>query len=57
VHLPPQAVQRRARLQALLETHRGNVTKVAEELGTPRAQVYRWAKALGLDVEAFRRDP
>jgi DNA-binding NtrC family response regulator len=54
---PPQAVQRRARLHALLETHRGNVSKVAEELGTPRAQVYRWAKALGLDVEAFRRDP
>jgi len=54
---PPQAVKRRERLSALLETHRGNVSKVAEELGTPRAQVYRWVKALGLDVEGYRRDP
>jgi len=48
-------LERRERLQALFEAHRGNVSKVAEELGKPRAQVYRWLKALGLDADQFRK--
>jgi DNA-binding NtrC family response regulator len=46
------AVMRRERLSALLKEHDGNVAKVARELGKPRAQIYRWLKALGLDRPA-----
>jgi DNA-binding NtrC family response regulator len=52
---PPQLVQRREQLHELLVRHEGNVSKVAEELGKPRAQIYRWANTLGLDVDGFRR--
>jgi two-component system response regulator HydG len=59
--VPPEAARargeeagRRERVRLLLEQHRGNVSMVARELGKPRAQVYRWLKALGLDVDDFR---
>lgn len=45
----------RQRLRALLERHGGNVSKVAEEMGKTRAQVYRWMRSLGLSVDNFRK--
>ncbi len=48
--------QRRQQLKALLQQHQGNVSRVAEVLGKPRAQIYRWLRVHGLSVEAFRND-
>ena len=45
---------RRDELVALLEKHRGNVSKVAAELGRVRQQVQRWLKRYGLDPERYR---
>ncbi len=45
---------RRAELVRLLELHRGNVTRVAADLGRVRQQVQRWLKALGLDPARYR---
>jgi DNA-binding NtrC family response regulator len=45
---------RRDELAALLEKHRGNVSKVAVELGRVRQQVQRWIKRYGLDPERYR---
>lgn len=47
----------RSRLLQLFETHEGNVSKIAAELGKPRAQVYRWLKAAGLEAAALRKPP
>jgi DNA-binding NtrC family response regulator len=49
---PPDA--RRDELVALLEKHKGNVTKIAGELGRVRQQVQRWLKRYGLDPELYR---
>jgi DNA-binding NtrC family response regulator len=49
---PPDA--RRDELVALLEKHKGNVSKVAGELGRVRQQVQRWLKRYGLDPERYR---
>jgi DNA-binding NtrC family response regulator len=49
------ALRRREELLGLLLKHNGNVTHIAERLGKPRAQIYRWAKALGIDTAQFRR--
>jgi hypothetical protein len=38
----------------LLEAHGGNVAAVAQVLGKPRAQVYRWMRSMGLSPERFR---
>jgi transcriptional regulator with GAF, ATPase, and Fis domain len=46
------AVDQRKRLAELIAKHDGNITRVAEELGKPRAQIYRWLRAFGL-----ARDP
>jgi transcriptional regulator of acetoin/glycerol metabolism len=35
----------------LLKHHQGNIAAVARELGKPRAQIYRWMKALGLSSD------
>lgn len=45
---------KRAQLKALLDEHQGNVSKVAELLGKPRAQIYRWLTAHGLSADSFR---
>jgi DNA-binding NtrC family response regulator len=44
----------RVRLRNALQAHQGNIARVAEEFGTPRAQVYRWLRALGLSAASFR---
>jgi transcriptional regulator with PAS, ATPase and Fis domain len=44
----------RARLEALLVAHRGNVSQIARELGKARMQIQRWLKRYSLDPEAFR---
>jgi DNA-binding NtrC family response regulator len=49
---PPDA--RREELVALLEKHKGNVSKVALDLGRVRQQVQRWLKRYGLDPERYR---
>jgi DNA-binding NtrC family response regulator len=45
---------RRDELVVLLEKHKGNVSKVAVELGRVRQQVQRWLKRYGLDPERYR---
>ncbi len=45
---------RRAELKMLLQEHEGNVSAVAQVLGKPRAQIYRWMRSLGLRPEDFR---
>jgi DNA-binding NtrC family response regulator len=50
-----ELADRRAQLLEMLEVSTGNVSQVALQLGKPRAQVYRWAKALGIDVANFRK--
>jgi DNA-binding NtrC family response regulator len=44
----------RAQLRPLLEAHDGNVAAVAQALGKPRAQVYRWMLAMGISPDRFR---
>jgi DNA-binding NtrC family response regulator len=53
---PPIAAPdaRRDELVALLEKHKGNVSKVAVDLGRVRQQVQRWLKRYGLDPERYR---
>ena len=43
-----------APLRASLLKHRGNVSRVAEDLGMTRQQVYRWVERSGIDVRKFR---
>jgi DNA-binding NtrC family response regulator len=50
----PAGDTRRDELVALLEKHRGNVSKVALELGRVRQQVQRWLKRYGIDPERYR---
>jgi DNA-binding NtrC family response regulator len=49
--LPPDA--RREELVALLEKHKGNISKVAD-LGRVRQQVQRWIKRYAIDAERYR---
>jgi hypothetical protein len=51
---PHPGVERRERLLALFREHQGNVSRVAAELGTPRAQVYCWLRAAGLEASELR---
>jgi DNA-binding NtrC family response regulator len=41
-------------LVALLQKHRGNVLRIAQETGRSRKQVYRWLEQHDLDAETFR---
>ncbi len=52
---PLRPQHERQRLRELLDQHGGNVSKVAEALGKPRAQIYRWMEALGLSPGQFRK--
>jgi transcriptional regulator with GAF, ATPase, and Fis domain len=45
----------RAKLESLLREHQGNMSAVAQALGKPRAQIYRWLRALGMSPQRFRR--
>ena len=65
-HLPPEITaaswparaatedRRRDELVALLVKHRGNVSRIASELGHVRQQVQRWLKRYGLDPARYR---
>jgi DNA-binding NtrC family response regulator len=44
----------KAELDARLREHRGNVTRVAQEMGKPRPQVHRWLRQLGLSANRYR---
>ncbi len=46
---------RRRELVASLQKHRGNVTRVAEEMGKLRQQIHKWCRRYGLDPAAYRR--
>ncbi len=47
-------VDLRTQLVKLLETHRGNVSAIARDLGKARVQVRRWCKRFGLNVDDYR---
>jgi transcriptional regulator of acetoin/glycerol metabolism len=51
---PDDGDDRKAELARLLEKHKGNVTKVAAEMGRVRQQVQRWLKRYGLDPARYR---
>jgi DNA-binding NtrC family response regulator len=51
---PSTQAQQRDELLTLLRKHRGNVSQIAEALGTSRAQVHRLFKRHGLDPQSFR---
>jgi transcriptional regulator with GAF, ATPase, and Fis domain len=51
---PHPTAERREQLLALFREHQGDVSKIATELGKPRAQVYRWLKTAGLDATELR---
>ncbi len=42
-------------LVTLLRAHGGNVVAVAAAMGKQRAQIYKWARRLRIDLDAFRR--
>lgn len=46
--------QRRIELETLLETHKGNVSAVAREMGKARMQIQRWMNRYKLDPSDFR---
>ncbi|HEY1695218.1 MAG TPA: sigma 54-interacting transcriptional regulator [Polyangiaceae bacterium] len=50
----PEDEARRAELVRLLESHRGNLSAVARELGKARFQVQRWMKRYELRPEDYR---
>lgn len=52
---PHPAVARRDELLSLFQDCSGNISQVAQRLGKPRMQVYRWVKALGIDAAQFRK--
>lgn len=54
--LPPR-LQRddlERRLEELLRLHRGNVSAIARDLQTTRAQIHRWCKRFGRDIQSYR---
>ncbi|HWL87275.1 MAG TPA: sigma 54-interacting transcriptional regulator [Polyangiaceae bacterium] len=52
---PSPRDDKQAELVALLHGHRGNVSRVAEALGTSRAQVHRLMDRYGIELDKFRR--
>jgi len=65
VHSPPSplldmrrnAVPTADELQAAVRAYNGNIARVASFFRKDRRQIYRWAAALGLDIQALREDP
>lgn len=53
----PTEPELRAKLEAALSEHDGNVRAVARVVGKAPTQVYRWLRRFGLDPERFRRKP
>jgi DNA-binding NtrC family response regulator len=51
----PPATTPHQNVRQLLLRHGGNVSAVAQELGKPRAQVYRWLKSMGVSPNKFRK--
>jgi sigma54-dependent transcription regulator len=47
-------LRRRAEMDEQLRAARGNVAAVARALRTTRAQIHRWARRLGIDLDAYR---
>jgi transcriptional regulator with AAA-type ATPase domain len=45
----------RAKLVALLESHRGNIAAVARAFGKDRMQIHRWVRRFSIDLDAYRR--
>jgi transcriptional regulator with GAF, ATPase, and Fis domain len=59
---PPMRLQQRRdpeslrrELVELLTRHGGNVAAVARAMATGRMQIHRWARRLGIDLDAYRR--
>ena len=48
------APQTKEELAELLATYKGNVSRLADDTGRSRKQVYRWAEQFGLDPRDFR---
>lgn len=46
----------KARLEAALKAHDGNISKVAKEMGKARMQIHRWMKRFGLEPSAKEKD-
>ncbi len=53
--LTPEDLAIKQRLVASLESHEGNVSAVARDLGKARMQVHRWMKRFELIPESFRK--
>ncbi len=52
----PDGVPSAEELELVLREHGGNVKAVAEFFGRHRAQIYRWAERLEVDLDAFRTE-
>jgi DNA-binding NtrC family response regulator len=50
------AVPTAEELQAAVRAYNGNVARVASFFRKDRRQIYRWAEALGVDIQALRDD-
>jgi DNA-binding NtrC family response regulator len=51
----PRGPMKADELRERLQEHWGNVAAVAKDVGKPRAQVYRWMKAFGIEADEFRK--
>jgi DNA-binding NtrC family response regulator len=53
--LSEEDTQRREQVLHLLQSHAGNISAVAREMGKERKQVHRWLERYGIDPASFRR--
>jgi transcriptional regulator with GAF, ATPase, and Fis domain len=53
--LSEEDTQRREQVLHLLQSHAGNISAVAREMGKERKQVHRWLERYGIDAASFRR--
>jgi DNA-binding NtrC family response regulator len=54
LNLRRSAVPDAEELRAALSAYGGNIARVASFFGKDRRQIYRWAQALGVDIQALR---